>query len=661
MNFSGQTIQRQISIVAMACALAACGGGGGGDSSTPASKSSGASPATQEPAAPAVTAPTPAPAPERSAGAAISPLAPEGVFISEVGNNFNTNSVSWLEVYNNTGASIDLANYSVRSPGINSATQATAIDSLTFQLPHLEVAPQSYVVIAARVSNDLQNSSNNIYIADAQNRLPYWQGSTGFVELLSAGKTVDFVRFGSNATSPTTAQAWTGPNVAAMGSGSDSYNTSLVRPLANFRQTQSSTDWMAVNFSTPGGPNDVAADATDSDHDGIPDSAKVAGGTYGGMDLYGMGARSGQRDIFIHVDYMDSTDAGITPNANALSKIVDAFRKRNIAVHFDVGNLYTSTTDASQHNLSGNASHKRAFATCALLIPPSTQNPSCTSLASVKSANMDIRRKPVFRYLLMANSQLTSGNAGPSGSAELIGDDFLVTLGGWGLKAGTTVQVNYQAATIMHELGHTLGLRHGGNEDASNKPNYYSVMNYLYQMTGLPRAVGQGVSDRYDYWVSNYYGETVPGYSGANPFPESKIEDGPFSSSFKLDYSDGTGAALDENALDESLLIGRGSDGINFADWNLNGTLDGTVFAKDLNRSGTKTVLRDYNDWGNLILNTRRYVNANTLGVQRPADVSLMRTTSATSATWADLAQAQETVQESAPPAALIQRLRNTF
>jgi hypothetical protein len=40
----------------------------------------------------------------------------------------------------------------------------------------------------------------------------------------------------------------------------------------------------------------------------------------------------------------------------------------------------------------------------------------------------------------------------------------------------------------MHELGHNLGLRHGGDEDSgddlegwkNNKPNYRSVMNYLY-------------------------------------------------------------------------------------------------------------------------------------------------------------------------------------
>ena len=41
------------------------------------------------------------------------------------------------------------------------------------------------------------------------------------------------------------------------------------------------------------------------------------------------------------------------------------------------------------------------------------------------------------------------------------------------------------AATFMHELGHTLGLRHGGCDDINNKPNYFSIMNYMFPI-GIP-------------------------------------------------------------------------------------------------------------------------------------------------------------------------------
>ncbi len=40
--------------------------------------------------------------------------------------------------------------------------------------------------------------------------------------------------------------------------------------------------------------------------------------------------------------------------------------------------------------------------------------------------------------------------------------------------------IDNSGATFMHELGHALTLRHGGFENANNKPNYVSLMNYAY-------------------------------------------------------------------------------------------------------------------------------------------------------------------------------------
>ena len=60
--------------------------------------------------------------------------------------------------------------------------------------------------------------------------------------------------------------------------------------------------------------------------------------------------------------------------------------------------------------------------------------------------------------------------------------------GGVGGGIGVTLPIgkrNEQAGTFMHEFGHTLGLKHGGNDHENEKPAYHSVMNYLYQ---FPRA-----------------------------------------------------------------------------------------------------------------------------------------------------------------------------
>ena len=52
------------------------------------------------------------------------------------------------------------------------------------------------------------------------------------------------------------------------------------------------------------------------------------------------------------------------------------------------------------------------------------------------------------------------------------------------------------AGTFMHELGHCLGLDHGGGDGTNNKPNYVSVMNYLWQFSGVTRG---GTANIVDY------------------------------------------------------------------------------------------------------------------------------------------------------------------
>ncbi len=107
-----------------------------------------------------------------------------------------------------------------------------------------------------------------------------------------------------------------------------------------------------------------------------------------------------------------------------------------------------------------------------------------------------------------------------SGFSDLGGADSLVTLGLWraddpsgcqadpaGSLTGTQVYCNdqvgsatVQAGTIMHEMGHPLYLTHGGYYSnwqgggpafgQNCKPNFLSVMNYLFQIRGIPDSAG---------------------------------------------------------------------------------------------------------------------------------------------------------------------------
>ncbi|WP_211443943.1 hypothetical protein [Collimonas humicola] len=624
-----------------------------------------ATPATTTPAAarpiapiPAVTTPvatTPIPPTTTTPAVTASPAAAKpGLYISEVAANYRrTDGVSWMEVFNNSPQAIHLSDYRLRATGWNIATQDISTTPMNFDLPKVDIPAGGYFVIAGKFMPFLTNTDKSAYVSttvvangSSKTYLPYWSDTEGFVELLTASddKTADFVRFGTSAVTPQTTSAWSGANVAAFPAKPDyvtvatpdpldSYDGSIVRLSSSFTASGSKSDWSRVAFSTPGGPNDVPANAIDSDKDGIPDSAKVQGGTFGGMDLYSLGARKGQRDIFIHVNYMSSaTDIAVTPQKNALQMVVDAFSTHNIKIHFDVGNLFSSSVSPASFNLSGDVSHKVAFEKCTQILSSTatsnsdfTPDAGCSSIYKYSSGSFDVRRKPVYRFMQMASSQLASGAGGSSGIAELPGNKFLVTLGGSGFAPNNarlqTILVNFQGGTIMHEFGHTLGLHHGGFEDQNYKPNYFSIMNYMYQLNGLPaNASGGNPLQRYYYTFNNDFNSSVPGHATAGSYRLCDLPEGPCNAVFKIDYSNGSGKSLDEANLLEADNIGRGSVNGAYLDWNLNGMQDPASYAYDYING--RTVMRDNDDWSKLVLAANPHQVA-TAGVEAKAGVRL--------------------------------------
>jgi hypothetical protein len=153
-----------------------------------------------------------------------------------------------------------------------------------------------------------------------------------------------------------------------------------------------------------------------------------------------------------------------------------------------------------------------------------------------------------------------------------------------------------QASTFMHELGHNLGLDHGGADAVNCKPNYASVMNYSSSHPGM-------------------------------------------GSTYRLDYSRAALATLDEAALDEAAPIAADA-GLRAAfgpapivieplagahDYNRDGRRDAGLVAADLNNLGTSgctgagTVLTGHDDWSDLRYDLRNGGDTQpTTGIPRP-------------------------------------------
>lgn len=605
----------------LAFALTACGGGGGGSSSGAAGNGGALGESGQAPTVAAAAAE----GLSDSAGGGFfgfefgfgsAPVAQAALLITEVASNAGfADDSAWFEVYNPGTTSVNLAAFMLRSSSVDRSNNSTG--SSTFALPAFDLPPKGYLVLAGKVFAQLPDGPKMLYLNNGTN-IPSWAES-GFIELIRRADNVteDFVRFGTDTAAPMTPGAWGRRSVPALRTGIAEYGKSIVRLAARgVPDSNTSSDWNRVNFSTPGGPNDINPGVRDSDRDGVPDSAKVPGGTYAGLDLYAMGARPGKRDIFVELHTMANNpaaatpDAGLAPSKEALQKVVNAFAAKGIRFHVDVGTLYSATFNPALFNLGGGA--VVPFAKCTN-VPFVDQNnpvqPGCTNFYDYKGRGFDIRRRTIFHYGLFANSQNPSGSGGSSGIAEILGNDLLVTFGSGGLNNDSAIDTNladnFLSSTLMHEFGHNLGLRHGGFENTNYKPNYVSIMNYTYQLPGLPgNLTTTAAADRYKFYVAGLNNETFDGCGALNS---------PCGKDHIIDYSNGSSFPLFEKFLIEQNLLGRGfQTTADYADWNLSGALDPLPYAFDLNRDGVLELLRDHDDWSAIVLPfTRSFIGYN--------------------------------------------------
>lgn len=526
--------------------------------------------------------------------------------INEIGSVPSAQSPLWVELYNGTTQPIALADYTLRS-GARIANDGGQGPLTAFSLPDASVPPAGIMVISGKPIADLHDYPTMKFVVQAT----FTPAPGGALQLEKGTAIVDAVAF-EDAGVPGT--SWQGVGLVLPEAPTD-FGRSLAR--AQLADTDSAADFSVCDFPTPGGLNDVCT-SPDVDQDGLPDVAEAPGTTWNELPLYDWGARPMVRDVFVEVDWLPpdgfngTFDPAILPRREALERIRQVFASHALSVHFDTGALFHAAPGLSPTDFDLGGGNQTAWG-CTLSLAGTA---GVTSFYKLKADNADLRRLLSFHHVQFANAlaDVTCANSGSgtSGTSELGGNDLTITLGRTGLtlanQNGVNQVINWQSSTLMHELGHNLGLRHGGFEDQGYKPNYLSVMNYMYQFDGLP-VLGMNEGDRYyRQFVLLNVCTGAPGITSAAGLNRNRFAT---PATWGLDYSDGSSVTLNEASLNESVGFGRAGSGS--IDWNWSTTIDPAAVSADVNALGVlprvcprtnagADLVRDHDDWNALVL-----------------------------------------------------------
>ena len=413
-----------------------------------------------------------------------------------------------------------------------------------------------------------------------------------------------------NVESPNNSPAWSpdGTSIAFVSNAEiyimDINGNNAVNLTNNGRTVwDSSPDWQPLlNVDTDGDgllDQDEALIGTDpqnpdTDGDGITDGHEVNGVDLNGdgvTDLFFPDANPRRRDIFVEVDCMVDRCTSPTQeefkeevfnevkNVFANAPLTNYDGTQGVDIHFYIDETNIPLEDsisAEWFNTAG----KEFFGT-------QEERQHTNSAAILKSKTEDF----LFHYAFFVNKYEGAGGAG-----EMPGNDLVIANTNTnGLDAH-----DVQSSKLLHELGHNLGLDHGGGDGIKCKPNYLSGMNYT-----------RTYNIRY-------------GFLNLRILPRI------------FDYSHEALPTLNESALDETIGIGTYQRTIfgppkvwvsegNAIDWDRDGDTDdigvseamigGRIVPTDINwvsdrlmcGSNTETELTGHDDWGKLLFDAREY------------------------------------------------------
>ncbi|HXS59191.1 MAG TPA: hypothetical protein VN703_00065 [Candidatus Sulfopaludibacter sp.] len=341
-------------------------------------------------------------------------------------------------------------------------------------------------------------------------------------------------------------------------------------------------------------PNDIELNGIDVNHDGIID-----------LDLKKAGASPYHKDLYVEVDYMTNHK----PADSAMSKVKDVFSKaplcnpdgiNGINLHIDISDEIPEKASIDLLNSS------------ARTLDEYTNFKDLYNIKSTKFGDTEERfdqnvnntlnaKRLLYHYGLFVHS--VNNQKGLLGIAKNIPAwDFVVSLGGgnsrneMGHIVGTESQ---QAATFMHEFGHTIGLYHGGGDpDINDKPNYLSDMNYVFTNAVVPNSDLEFSDCSLDSLNESALLEPT-GINGSSNKCIDQINkpSAYYSGCVQFFGSDGQ---LHWKGLPHFIRVGQPID------WNLSKKIDLDPQKENINCDGSSTQtftnnMKGYDDWHNIV------------------------------------------------------------
>ena len=252
------------------------------------------------------------------------------------------------------------------------------------------------------------------------------------------------------------------------------------------------------------------ATLVDSDGDGLPDiweeqGVVLADGTE--IPLPDWGADPNRPDVFLQLNWMaseydtlgcDTSAARECANANrtsyapstqSLDDLVDLFADHGIALHIDAGEHYTNIANYSDVHGGETIDYRDVYF-------DANRHEAFQLIDTINNLG---DRANIFRPGVLGDRMRAGSNAT---GLSLVGDNSFYVANPGGRANDEQVR-----NTILHEFGHTLGLRHWGAakyvediaEGSPMQAGYQSVMNYDRQF------------DYFNYSEKPYFADTPAG------------------------------------------------------------------------------------------------------------------------------------------------------